>query len=781
MRPTLFILLLSCLAAFSQPSTTVDTIADLVARKPLTNSTQVVYVKGHAASGDRGMEPLAFRYDQTSTAPTSMVCLATATGIGRWVHDWNGDVRAFGALPDDGIDDSVALQAAANYSITRRLYLHLPSGAAGGIYQVTNTITMTNAANNRPTGGGFRGYGIGRSRILHTGFNQPVIKMRGLGMTLSGLTIGYLNAQGNTNTSAYCIEFPGFNSMHTVQDVQTVNGYAGIMNTSDDSGYAMFSCTFRNVTLENCDQGIDVVSGSGNVFQNVYFSAYGLPSATRAVIDRAGSSVWDQVNIEHSNFRSCPFTLQSDGGRIGNLHYEGVRLFNSEPLINLSESAVPIDHWTIINSYFNGHMLSAITRVGTNATATVDDLGDAISGHGIAVGDTIYVQGATDALYNGAKSVLSVTSSNFTFGMSGTPAADAVVNYAGGYDYLSANRGTASASLSSLADTTLYGGSTLLIRSLSVRDNRVVNAASANRNGLLILNETNGKRARAFVDSFETASLFEPQIGRYLAANPVVAASVSGGVGTFYTGQPHWLATNELAYVQANTAGVRTSTNWTVLTTPTAYSFTVPITSSDVAFTREVGGGFVAQVAAVVTNRSRTGNVATAYCDRPHGLKVGYKCAIHNSTDTTFNNTAAAAISVPSSYIFTYRSVGSDSPATNETQAIVTVYDAGVSGFLMTSTHTGLKKFADLFDTIVATTSNTLASGASDSFTNTLNGLRLGDVVQVSAVDPATVSNDLLVTGHATGNNTMVLTRRNIGSATITNLGGIWSVWFHRP
>lgn len=99
MRPTLFILLLSCLAALGQPSTTVDTIAQLVARKPLTNSTQVVYVKGNAASGDRGMEPISFRYDQTSTAPTSMVCLATATGVGRWVHDWQGDVRVFGAKP----------------------------------------------------------------------------------------------------------------------------------------------------------------------------------------------------------------------------------------------------------------------------------------------------------------------------------------------------------------------------------------------------------------------------------------------------------------------------------------------------------------------------------------------------------------------------------------------------------------------------------------------------------------------------------------------------------
>lgn len=99
MRQTLFILLLSCIAALGQPATTVDTIADLVARKPRTNSTEVVYVKGRLAAGDFKMEPQAFRYDPTSVESTNDICLMPSTGVGRWINEWKGDARIFGAIP----------------------------------------------------------------------------------------------------------------------------------------------------------------------------------------------------------------------------------------------------------------------------------------------------------------------------------------------------------------------------------------------------------------------------------------------------------------------------------------------------------------------------------------------------------------------------------------------------------------------------------------------------------------------------------------------------------
>lgn len=756
----------------------VNTLADLDAWKPSSNQP-LVRVLGKVTIGDWG-PAREYKYDATSTSATSLVCrLPAAPYPGRWVFDWNGDVRVFGAIPDDSVDDTDALQEAANAALEFRKTLYLPGSSAGGVYYADRGIIITNAANNRPKLGGLRGDGTGRSRILSRSNNVSVVKLRGMSMTVEGLTIGFSSYQYPSNTSATCLELAGFNSMHTIRNCQFVNGYYGIRNTSDDSGYSTFSTLFENVTLENCGEGVDIVSGSGNVVNNLYFTAYLLPYCGSAITDRAGATTYDQVNIEHSNFRKTPFLMQNDGASIGRLHYEGVRVFNSEPLISVSESAVPIDHWTIINSYFNGYRISSIVANGTEATATIDDMSDTqAGGHGILVGDTVYVSGASDALYNGARTVTAITSTTFSYALTGSPASPAQTDYTTS-DYISVNRGTSSSSASSLADTTVYARPQILVRALKLRDNRVLNAVSANRNGLLVFNEA-GRKGRFIVDAVETGSIFEPQVGRYLAANPVIAAQVTSSVGTFWTRQPHGLSTNELVYVQANTPAVRTMTNWSVLSTPTTHSFTVSIPSSDIAFTREAGGGFAVNVAARVTSRSRSGNVATAYTDRAHGLKPGYKCAIHNSTDSSFNNLAAVALTVPTTTSFTYRAVGSDSVETADSQAVVTVYDAGVSEFLVTSTHTGLLRFGDAFSQAVALSSNVLASGSLDKFTNTINGLRLGDVVRLAPFDVSNWNDDLLISGYASGNNTLTVVRRNIGTGSVTNLGGVYSVEFRR-
>lgn len=768
------------LSLLAQPSVQVNNLAALDSRRPISN--EVVYVRGYSTPKDWG-DPKPFYTVYGTPSVTNAVNRVVGTNV-YYQHAWkDGDVAVFGVFPDDAVDDTIAIQSAADYAKVLRKIVYFPSGSSGGIYYVSNTIIMTNLANNRPVGGGFRGDGIGRSRILHTGYNQTVVKMRGLGLKLSGLTIGYLNIQGNTNTSAACVEFPGFNSMFDVCDVQTVNGYLGFRATADDSGYAMFSSSFKNITVENCDQGFDMPTGSGNYYYNVYISAYGLPSATRAFIDRSGISRYEQFNVEHSNYRSIPLIFQGSGASIGRLHVEGIRLINSEPIVAIQQASVNTDQLTIINSYFNGHVLSAITRSGTNATAVVNDLGDAISGgHGIAVGDTVYISGATDVLYNGAKTVLAVTSSNFVYGMSGTPAADAVVDYAGGYDYFSANRGTSGASLSSLLDTSLYENPTLNVNALKIRDNRIVNAAAANRNGLLLVNELNGRTANVSINTIDTGAPSDPMAGRYLAATPIVGVSATGGIATVYTRVPHLFSTNELAYFQANTAGIRTTTNWTVLSVPDQWTFTVGIpNSSTINLTREVGGGVCIPVVTTITNLSRSGNVATAICSGNHYLKEGYKLAIYNAAVTnSFNNTAAVAISIPSANTFTYRSVGADTAAFTENQAVLAVYDAGVSEFLVTSTHRALKNAGHLYKAATCVASNTIAAGSYDLTTNTVNGARIGDNITLSPLDSVNWNVDLQVSGTVLANNNIVITRRNVSTNNVINLAGIWLVHMDR-
>ncbi|TXH54209.1 MAG: hypothetical protein E6Q97_11485 [Desulfurellales bacterium] len=751
---------------------TVGTLATLTAVSNALHGS-VVDVRGRVTDGDLET-PLRFVLNTNSAVATNEIVIANAGGSGRWLHPWDGNVRAFGALPFT--TNGAAIQAACDYAVANRKTLYFPSDANGGIYYTDRTIIMTNVSNNRVLGGGIRGDGIGRSRLYHTGFNESVLKIRGLGMVVDGMTIGFKNIQGNTNTSAICLELPGFNSAHDIANCQFVNGYVGIKATSDDSGYAAFSMILRNITIENCDQGGDMPTGSGNLYHNIYITAYGLPSATRAWIDRSGLSRYDQFNIEHSNYRASPLVFQGSGGSFGHLHYEGNRMINSEPIMSIQQATVDVEQFSIINSYFNGHLLSAITRSGTTATATVDDMGDAISGgHGIAVGDTVYILGATDALYNGAKTVDSVTTTNFTYTMSGTPAADAVVDLAS-YDYLSANRGTASSTLSSILDTTLYENPRLKIKTLKIRDNRIVNALPANRVGILAANELNGRMASMSVDEIDTGAPSDPLAGRYLAANPVVAISVASSNATVWTRYPHLFSTNELAYFQANTPARRTSTNWTVLTVPTPWSFTVNIGGSDLALTREVGAGFCAPVVTTITNLARSGNIATAMCSTPHYLKIGYKGAVYNAALSGFTSLNLAALTIPDAYTFTYRSVGSDAGAAAETQAVLAVYDAGLSEFLAVSTQSPLKDFGHLFRQTTALSSNTIAAGSYDLTTNTLNGARVGDVTSLGLLSASAFDPDIVLSSHVNSANSIVIRRMNVGVAAVTNLANVLSV-----
>jgi hypothetical protein len=88
----------------------------------------------------------------------------------------------------------------------------------------------------------------------------------------------------------------------------------------------------------------------------------------------------------------------------------------------------------------------------------------------------------------------------------------------------------------------------------------------------------------------------------------------------------------------------------------------------------------------VITNLARSGNIATALCSSPHYLKQGYKLSVYNAALSGFSSTVAVAISVPDAYTFTYRSVGADAAAASETQAVMSVYDVGISEFLAVST-----------------------------------------------------------------------------------------------
>jgi len=102
MKMKLLLLALAALAAINSYGQNrgvayVDTLAVLDAMRPQPGMT--VYVLGATNVNDWGDQALPFIYSSTSSNATDRFCRATATGVGRWLYEWDGNVHAFGAVP----------------------------------------------------------------------------------------------------------------------------------------------------------------------------------------------------------------------------------------------------------------------------------------------------------------------------------------------------------------------------------------------------------------------------------------------------------------------------------------------------------------------------------------------------------------------------------------------------------------------------------------------------------------------------------------------------------
>ena len=131
----------------------LDTVAALDARRPLANET--VYIRGYSAVGDWGNEPLPYRYDASSTNAVNRFCRSPITGVGRYIHDWNYSVKAFGATGDGVTDDTAAIDAATDYVLSGdygELYFPFGTYVHSGWYIApkTNTLLRIRGQNANP-------------------------------------------------------------------------------------------------------------------------------------------------------------------------------------------------------------------------------------------------------------------------------------------------------------------------------------------------------------------------------------------------------------------------------------------------------------------------------------------------------------------------------------------------------------------------------------------------------------------------------------------------------
>lgn len=136
-RGIAWILLLCGMAAFGQTRIgIVSTVSQLDTLYP-GQAAAYQLVMGNLSVADWG-EAKLFRWDSTSTAATNPIVRGTRTAVGRWIHDWDGDVSAFGVLPSE-VDVSVKLNAALQYAASNGVVAKI---VIPGRYAVTNSVEI---------------------------------------------------------------------------------------------------------------------------------------------------------------------------------------------------------------------------------------------------------------------------------------------------------------------------------------------------------------------------------------------------------------------------------------------------------------------------------------------------------------------------------------------------------------------------------------------------------------------------------------------------------------
>lgn len=132
--------------------------------------------------------PIAYRYDQTNGLSTNLIRLATVTGVGRWVHNWDGEIDIFGFVPGSrsaAADNLIALHSADASAIETGCDLILPPGDCF----ISGTWTNNH---HRIRGYHGRGYGLNRTRLLSLSTNGPVMYCNAtFNPTVKSLALGH--------------------------------------------------------------------------------------------------------------------------------------------------------------------------------------------------------------------------------------------------------------------------------------------------------------------------------------------------------------------------------------------------------------------------------------------------------------------------------------------------------------------------------------------------------------------------------------------------------------
>jgi hypothetical protein len=293
-------------------------------------------------------------------------------------------VKDFGAVGDGVTDDTTAIQAAINATITNSGgNLFLPSGT----YLISSALSI-------PASAGWRIYGASRnSTIIKQAtnntpiflFNQTII----WGWTIDSLTGTWSSAQPSSNTAAIMFSFSGTsaNTYYQLQikNITCSNGFRCI-SQSPGAGCPVWGTDIANITYQSTNSGGAVylvptpAVGQPQIgIKSIYASCNNI-AQTEYVINIGSCDSLEIGLIEANNMTNGCGLLKTQGGVWGCIGSIKVEVANmtvaNSSFINATDSHLKIGLLALTTLTINstGSRIYGITMGGGAADVYVDSL-----------------------------------------------------------------------------------------------------------------------------------------------------------------------------------------------------------------------------------------------------------------------------------------------------------------------------------------------------------------------------------------------------------------------
>jgi hypothetical protein len=707
-----------------------------------------------------------------SGTPDNINIFASATVGWTWQRIQSSKDRLsiadFNVLPSNSAatnDTNIALAITAAKTLKKPLY------APAGTYNFSAAIDAR--SNYQDTFAGIIGDGRNKTIFVQESSNIPIVKFNERYFNFGGMTLKYDTYQTPAQTGAIALLCEDWVYFANFYDLLIEGGYIGIGNAEGDDTnkpVAFFSNSLANVRfLNNCYRTINFTNGTGNTWANIYISNVGINAVDNLIyLGTKPNDTFNQLNTEHSNVRDSVFySANLDNLVINNWHIEGIRLFGkgsgftASYLRTNTNSTNKVNGLYIDKAYIGPQRVTSITYSGTTATVTIDALDSQQQYSGFRVGDSIKIDGATEAVYNGNFTVTGTPSALvLTCELGGTPTANSVPDYANNVSYVTCQLGT-----SDFAASIVKTDSPALnveIDGLRIRDVIVTGKDSSSRRiAFRFADEGSGSSTSANVQIRNLSLAGEIANASFLEDMTIAAFEVVSNVCTVYTKYKHGLA-NGRAFVIRGASDSDYNVNRTVASVLSDHAFTMNLTKSDTGLV--AGSGTITLETLTAATRARASNIVTIETDGDHGLVAGM--AIRPRFGTDYDATNAVVLTVPTSDSLTYVAAGSDEAETAETGPIM-VLDAGISPIAYSNPSSSriIKEIPYFMEGCASLDFGSITAGTPQTVSVTFEGVFAGDMVQFTELNAW--ENGVIVDARISASDTIMFRAQNLTGSPI--------------